>query len=78
MRSGVRDTRQGKPPRIDPTLTTPGLSPYEVRACHSGIHSCTASRTARMRRIEFSSERPPLNAVCTNGPCVVSRIQIEP
>ena len=31
-----------------------------------------------MRRIEFSSERPPLNAVCTNGPCVVSRIQIEP
>ena len=31
-----------------------------------------------MRRIEFSSARPPLNAVCMKVPRVVSRIQIEP
>jgi hypothetical protein len=78
VRSGVRDTRQGSPPRIEPMLTTPGDPPYEVSACHSGIHSSTASRTARIRTIEFSSERPPLNAVCTNDPRVVSLIQIDP
>ncbi len=79
MRPGVRLTRHGKPPRIEPTLTTPGLPPYEVVvACHSGIHSSTASSTSRIRRIEFSSARPPLNAVCMNGPRVESRSQIDP
>ena len=31
-----------------------------------------------MRTIEFSSRRPALNAVWTNGPCVESRSQSEP
>ena len=31
-----------------------------------------------MRTIEFSSRRPELNAVCTNGPAVERRSQSEP
>ena len=55
-------------PRSTPTFATPRTSPYDIFSSHLGSHSSTAASTGCIFTIEFSPRRPPLNAVCTNGP----------
>ena len=80
MRCGVRDTRQPNPPSIAPTFTIAFAPRYAFDGSSSqlGIHSSTASRTSRMRTIEFSSRFPSLKAVWMNGPFVEIRSHREP